>query len=234
MKTVYTKSGPISERPYYEDDEIEQICIDELCKTDLLPQDPGPIRIERFIEKRFGINVRYDDLPEGILGFTKFGQKGVEDIVIARALDEEGTESANRRIRSTLAHEGGHGLLHAHLFYLGIKPNKLFDEEHDNTPHILCRDVAGVTAQSKDYQGKWWEFHANRAMASLLLPRFHIEKAIKPYMEKQGTFGLEKLIETKREEIIKSFSRVFEVNPIVVRLRIEQLYPLTASNQLSL
>ena len=118
MKTFKSPSGPFVEQPYYTPNDVEAICSDELQKLGFYPSDPSPIRIDRFIEKRFNLQPTYEDLPNGLLGFTRFSAKGVEEIVITTALDEEGTRPAERRLRTTLAHEGGHGLLHAHLLYL--------------------------------------------------------------------------------------------------------------------
>ena len=42
--------------------------------------------MDRFIEKRFNIVPQYDDVPDGILGFTKFGTKGPEAVVVSRSL----------------------------------------------------------------------------------------------------------------------------------------------------
>jgi hypothetical protein len=70
MKTFRSKSGPFAQRPHFEPSEIDRICDDELRKEGLFPNSPEAIRIDRFIEKRFGISPQYQDLPEGVLGFT--------------------------------------------------------------------------------------------------------------------------------------------------------------------
>ena len=156
MRTYPSKRGPLPEQIFYEVEEIENICRDELQGQGLYPSEPSPIRIDRFIEKRFKILPSYEDLPPGVLGFTRFGLNGVEEIVVAKALDEEGSKPAERRLRTTLAHEGGHGLLHAHLFVLGAKPASLFgDAITSDASKILCREdgvPAGATNESK-YQG---------------------------------------------------------------------------------
>src|SRR5690242_11418149 len=145
MRTLHSKRGPTNERPYFTLDEIDRMCASELRSVGLYPSNPEPIRIERFIEKRFGVSPVYEELPADVLGFTIFNQHGVKEIVVSSALeDAEGTPS-ERRLRSTLAHEAGHGLMHAYLFALGVKPGSLFDET-DSSPKILCRDVAGESS----------------------------------------------------------------------------------------
>src|SRR5436190_1237474 len=103
-------------RPFFSASEIDNMCLRELQDMSLYPREPSPIRIDRFVEKRFGVVPEYDELAAGILGLTKFSARGVVEIVVARSLDDENTVVAERRIRATIAHEAGHGLLHAHLF----------------------------------------------------------------------------------------------------------------------
>jgi hypothetical protein len=233
MKTRRTTTGPFRERPYYKLAEIDEMCLQELRALGLYPAQPEPIRIERFIEKRFRIRPAYDDLPEGILGFTEFGSNGVEQITVSRALVEEGTKMADRRVSTTLAHEGGHGLLHAHLFLLGESARSLFgDVNQPDLPKILCRgDSVPVASRpsGKRYDGRWWEFQANRAMGALLLPWPLLDRCLDPLLETVGSIGRKALREVRREAAVRLAADVFEVNPIVARLRIEEAYPAGAT-----
>jgi hypothetical protein len=236
LKTSRSKSGLFPERPYYKDEEIESICLTELQGVGLLPQSPEPIRIDRFIDKRFGISHQYDDLPDGVLGLTVFGKKGVEAIIVARSLDEEGTKVAERRIRSTLAHEAGHGLLHVHLFAFHRTGEPLFGDFSDPMkPKVLCRDVtAADTKPRSGYDGRWWEFQANSTMGSLLLPRPLVNQALEPFFVVRGSLGGKGLGSNRRAEAVRCLSETFDTNPIVAKLRIDRLYPATDNNQLSL
>jgi hypothetical protein len=237
MKTYRSKTGPFTEQPFFAPAEIEATCTDELQKLNLYPSDPSPVRIDRFIEKRFGIQPTYEDLPNGLLGFTKFGKKGVEAIVVAKALDDQCTKPAERRLRTTLAHEGGHGLLHAYLFALGTRPDSLFgDGLAKDAPKILCRDggVSGVQSMSAKPPYRWWEFQANQAMGALLLPRALVEKALTSIMTPQGLLGIPVLPASQRDPAIRLLADTFDVNPVVARLRLEGLYPSAASRQLTL
>ena len=75
MKTFRSGSGPFQERPHFSDLEIDLMCEEALQKTGLLPIVPGPVRIDRFIEKHFGVSPIYEGLPSGILGFTTFSRR---------------------------------------------------------------------------------------------------------------------------------------------------------------
>ena len=233
MKTFRSKSGPFSEQPRFEPSEIDQICADELRAQGLFPTSPEAIRVDRFIEKRFGVDPRYEELPEGVLGFTKFGDKGVEAIVISAALDAEGGKVAERRVRTTLAHEAGHGLLHAYLFALADKGSHLFDDDSCSGHKILCRDIQGEERKNRAYDGRWWEFQANRAMGGLLCPRSLVEEALKPYLVPSGSLGAMTLDEAERHGVARVLADIFDVNPIVAKIRINELYPV-ATGQLHL
>jgi hypothetical protein len=110
MKNLRSKRGPFSERPHFSLSEIDEMCAAELLSLGLYPTTPQPVRIDRFIEKRWQSPL-YEDLPEGVLGFTKFGPRGVEAIVVSNALDDTEKGKPNeRRFRTTLAHEAGTAL----------------------------------------------------------------------------------------------------------------------------
>ncbi len=234
MRTFRTKSGPFSERPYFEPCEIDSMCVDELIKVGCLPGMPGPIRIDRFIEKRFGIVPQYDNLPEGVLGYTKFGKKGVEAIVVAKVLDADGGKVAERRIRTTLAHEGGHGLLHAYLFALEDAGASLFNSEPKDKDKILCRDVQGESGRQGGYDGRWSEYQANRAIGGLLLPKKLVRMALEPYMAPNGSLGAVTLDQKRRGEAERALAEIFDVNAVVARLRLADLYPVAEGGQLML
>jgi hypothetical protein len=238
MRTLRARSGPFAEQPFYKLSDIESICVNELGKVELFPTSPSPIRIDRFIEKRFLIQPTYAKLPPGLLGFTRFGSKGVEEIMVSQSFDDEGTKPAERRLRTTLAHEGGHGLLHAHLFVLGNRPDSLFAGGlAPDEPKILCRE-GGVSGGGEDLKKKptytWWEFQANQAMGALLLPQSLVAQALEPMVELRGMLGMAVLPLRNREPSIRLISDTFNVNPIVAKIRLEALYPPSAEQQLTL
>lgn len=231
MKSFRAKSGPFQERPYYSDAEIENICSDELRAAALYPGSPSPVRIDRFIEKRF-VTPTYDDLGEGILGLTVFGSGGVKEIIVSSTLEEDGSPASRRRIRTTLAHEGGHGLFHTHLFALAAPTKPLFgDFSNPAAPKVLCRDEAKV---GTGYQGQWWEFQANKAIGALLMPKKLVEAALEGFHVATGSFGFTSLDTTRRDEAIRLLVDVFDVNPAVARIRLGQLFQVSEERQLTL
>lgn len=242
MKTSKANAGPFKERPYYSEQEMESICCEELQQAGLFPSSPQPIRIERFVEKRFEIVPKYEELPIGLLGFTKFGPNGVEEIVVSRFLADDGSVTAERRINTTLAHEAGHALLHTHLFAMECNNHTLplFRENIDcSSQKILCRtgdDIESIQKNGKPrgYDGRWWEYQANRMIGALLLPRSLVMRALEPLTEKQGLIGLESITPSGRPAAIDTLADIFDVNPAVARIRLEGIFPSSENKQLTL
>lgn len=241
MRTQKAHAGPFAERLYVERAEIESMAIDELRKTGLLPTSPAPIRVERFIEKRFGVVPSYEELPTGLLGFSRFGTHGVAEVVVSRSLAEAGSRAADRRVSSTLAHEVGHMLLHGHLFALAHDTGTqrlLADDVDGANRKILCRDEApspGAAASvRRGYDGRWWEYQANMMIGPFLLPGALVRRAIDAMLSPGGSFGIRTLAPDRRGEAAAHLADAFEVNPAVARIRVDEIYPVSLEGQLSL
>ncbi len=221
VRPFHHPGGRFKDRPFFTSRQIESICEEALRSVDLLPTIPSPVRIERFVEKRFNLCPDYAELPENVLGYTALGPDGPSRMVIARLLADAGSKSSERRINTTLAHESGHCLLHAHLFRRAEMSGALFQEDiiEPNTPKILCRDEA-----SGNYDGKWWEFQANAAIGPLLLPRHLLAETMVPFLEVRGLLGIEVLPDGKRRTAELAVSQIFDVNPVAARIRLQQLY----------
>jgi hypothetical protein len=232
MKTYPTNAGPFEERPFFEEEEMESIARDELRSVSLLPDTATPVRIDRFIEKRFGVVPSYENIGPGVLGYTKFGTDGAKEVVISRALSEEGSLPAERRERSTLAHEAGHILLHSHLFALqpSARSRPLFEDDVDVMQKtVLCRDQDCAVA----YDGRWWEYQANQMIGLLLLPRSLVFDALGD-LTMTTALGVRGLDPAKREVAARRLADTFNVNPTVARRRIERLFRESSAGQLTL
>jgi hypothetical protein len=222
MRKVRTPSGPFAFQLYFDDlSEIDEICLEALKTQSLLPSAPAPIRIERFVEKQFRTALRYEDLGPDNLGCTIFNSSGaVKAILVSRSLEEQNTTPARRRVRSTVAHEAGHGLLHGSLFV-----GNNFPDRGGNQRRILCRSEDILVDTQRSYRGRWWEFQANQAIGSLLLPR----PIMNPFLDQSGTegdpSGTRILTPAQRESLAKKAAVTFDVNPIVARIRLDSLFP---------
>jgi hypothetical protein len=160
------RGGRLPYRLWYDEAEIEGICRRELELAGWPAVADGPATdVDTFIERRLGLAPDYVWLPRDVLGATEFTAKGAVRLQISAelCLQAEREPSAERLLRSTLAHEAAHVLLHRTLFL--SESRSLFSGLSSRTE--LCRTV-GVPAAG--YTGEWWEWQANRGMAALLLP----------------------------------------------------------------
>ncbi len=222
MRKYPAVSGPFEKALYFEQEEIEDVCETALMSVGLYPDNPSPIRIERFLEKKFGLSPEYADLPEGVLGLTKFGPRGPEKVILSVSLSETEDRISDRRIATTIAHEAGHILFHAELFQNHFK--KYSEEERA----VLCRDLP-ETSEKTSYSGRWWEHQANKAIGALLIPFGLLEKTVAPFLEArkkgEGNPEMPWLGPKQREAAILRLSEFFDVNPVVAKIRLAETYP---------
>ena len=225
MKETTTHGGPFGRRLYFAAGEIDRICSDALESVGCLPDTPSRIEIDLFIEKHFGCAVVYEDLDPGVLGFAVFGPGGTVELVgAARSLFDDGP-IGERRVRSTLAHEAGHGLLHAKLFSEALDPHPLLDDSFDyERRKIMCRNE-DLEKRPGSYDGKWWEWQANQAIGGLLLPRRLVEARVEPLTEASGSLGPPELPASDRERATRWVAKTFEVNRVVARIRLSSVFP---------
>jgi hypothetical protein len=239
MKRFPAKTGPYPIRLVFETDEIDDMCSEELHKANLLPTKPEAIRIERFVEKRFTKEVGFEELPPGCMGYTAFGKDGsILAVRVSSRIVEDETVAAERRVRSTWAHEAGHCLLHPSLF---IEEATLGFGEIQNAAtalkerRFLCRagDIHPVTHDGfKKYDGRWWEWQANRAIGGFLLPKPLVLQAAEPFLKRSLVTGSPRLPAAARPEAERKLADIFDVNPVAVRIRLQEMFPDQDSSQI--
>lgn len=234
MKEFRAKEGPFPVRLMYDLKEIDDICVGALREVQLLPPQPQAIKIDLFLEKYFEVQIIYEDLGKGVMGSTIFDSRGrVTGFTIAPWIEEDGTAVAERRVRSTLAHEGGHGLLHPKLF-ISDQSGNLFGTSFQATrpKNFLCRsgDINPAVGRQPRYDGQWWEWQANRAIGGLLLPKPLVLQLISPLLD-ESDFG-KTLNPAKRSKAELLVSDTFDVNPVVARIRIQEMFPVEGQDHL--
>lgn len=221
-------------------DEIEDACLEALKTSNSLPDIPGAIDVERFIEKHFNLRVEYrNELDDGVLGCTQFDKSGKPVRVIIG--DSEGTTARahDRRIRSTTAHEAGHALLHPVLFMKDLRQGdfglgKHYENIDFEQNRILCRSDDLSSTTGRRYDGRWWEWQANQAIGGFLLPKPLVLKSLDDDLEKHGILQTPVLAAEKREDCAQKLAEVFDVNPVVGRIRLSILFPEGDASQMML
>lgn len=213
----YSRSG----LPIISNEEIdalgERMAVD-FDSTSLL--NPHPIDIERFVERYLQMPVEYMYLSHcGVyLGTTVFQATDylpVYDperrcaeyahieagtVVIDGSLDDEHQE---HRLRFTLGHEGGHGVLHPSFFLSTIGSN----DRDDTGIYVRCRSDFKISGNSFDgfhsmTESERAEQQANRFSAAILMPK----TAVKILLSGNKFLRSGKEIETAMVRISESFN----------------------------
>jgi hypothetical protein len=194
-------------RVYYEEADIDSMMEDELLRAGRRHKDRGtPVDVDAFIENHLHISPEYVTLPDGVQGASQFSPNGKVAMKICAELSEKaaaGEPGSNHLIRTTLAHEAAHVLMHRQLFLK--QSESLFGGEASN--QTLCRDVRPVSG----YTGEWWEWQANRGMGALLLPR----REVLPFVNSHMT--------ARDDSVVREVAERFEVSTQVVQYRFVQL-----------
>ena len=232
MRTRKNASSPFGMVLYLTKDEIDKMCEDALREAKFLPDKPAAIKIDQFIEAYFKCNLDFGtDLGADVMGFTFFSPKAAPVVVGVSPSLCDGTQVNDRRVRTTLAHEAGHCLIHPILFMPDIDTSSLFGTNVDvKKRQILCRqqDFEG----GRGYDGRWWEFQANCAIGSFLLPKQIFKTACEKFLVPVGSLGMKEIPPSKREIAARELSEFFDVNPKVVTIRLNNLFPASRQPEL--
>jgi hypothetical protein len=201
--------GRMPYRIYFKDGEIDQIMEAELHRARLPRIGAGAVDVDAFIENYLQITPEYVTLPRGVQGATDFFRDGTVAMRISAELSERAglrEPGAENLIRTTLAHEAAHVLLHRSLFL--TQSEALFGQQASRQE--LCRDIDPA---GRGYTGEWWEWQANRGMGALLLPRSEIIGIAGPWTAAALRDG----------QLVQTIARRFEVSTRAVCFRLEQI-----------
>lgn len=228
MRKSHCSKGPFLRRPWFADREFETITAAALRAHDLMPAVPSAVNIELFTELQFGFPYRFEKMPKGVLGVMTFQESGPSEILINKTLDRPKHVQANRCCRSTLAHECGHGLLHAPLFSELWRDYRRCQKRGRAFTNRFEERMENLEAGSDDL--KWWEHQANRVMGALLVPR-ELLLAMLP----QTTFGAHApatWTSVNRRVFADHVSLRFDVSIGLAERRIERIFPTRAPSLL--
>lgn len=189
MKARVDPTSPWGQRLWFDDHEFDSMMDEVRLKAGPgVCQDGSGIEVEAILERIFSVVPDYMDLPEGILGKTVFHRDGRFEVHISRRLSDEAESDivARRRLRATLAHECAHIVEHGHLHLVDGLTLPLFGKVEPPAPKVLCRQELIGSFKNAGYDGQWWEYQANRGMASLLLPNRELGEHIRQMLLMRG------------------------------------------------
>jgi hypothetical protein len=228
------ETHPHLKRSFIPTKRIESQCIDALCQHNLLPKEPGPVRVDRLLEKKWGIVENYITLPHGVLGAAGFDRRGLRQVAISDEFDGSADITTERRGRATIAHELGHGLLHEELwqeyFEAAAQPD-LFGASAtapvEGSLVQMCRDATINAINFENSYFQWWEFQANLAMGFLLVPTLLLKMALERYrkgfMEGCAMDGFNSDVLMNQSHVIADLADIFNVSKSLLRCRLKGL-----------
>jgi hypothetical protein len=66
------------------------------------------------------------------------------------------------------------------------------------------------------------------------MPRQLVRAALDEFAAPSGRLGIPDLAPNRRQEAVAVFAEIFDVNPVVARIRINDLHPVSGAGQLPL
>jgi hypothetical protein len=224
MRNVRDMTGRFAERPHYEPRELETMF--ERIVVEFLQRHRGRVEFPCTTDDlTVLIEQDTDDLdPYADLSVYGAGVEGVTEFLPGRRprvrISQELAIADNKenRYRTTLTHEFGHVRLHGYLFAMA-RTGDLFAQRSAKPEVIACKRDTMVTAARAD----WMEWQAGFACGAVLMPAFHIKKALEGYRRKHGLYGPIAATTDHGRAMIEAVINQFQVSRDAARVRLSIL-----------
>ena len=236
MKYINQNSGPFRKWVFFKPEEIEQAAVRDLATLKLMPATPREVDVDSLCQLLYNFSPRYVPIGEGILGCIHFNTHAPENIALDEALGEIGTATTEHRRRSTLAHEIGHGQLHAALFTELMQAKKAgHGTERVRDPGaeggFICRsqDVRDGECDALSGPQSWHrmaEWQANRYMAAVLAPARLVRLAVADLLGNPPEYVRIELDGVRRDQLAPQVAEIFNVSRQLAAIRLSELFPV--------
>ena len=235
MRSSRDDRSPWGKRVYFESHEFETMMQGLLLRagSDVFVAGSG-VDVDRVLLAGLELEADYVSLPNGVLGRTLFLADGSAQVQVSRELADEAEVDtiARRRLRTTLAHECGHVACHRTLFLADTETISLFpssEGQEEEKPAILCRE----STVAPGYSGEWWEYQANRCMASLLLPRHLLAPQFRAVLTSVGVDSYEEAAKQGKDEgMVRTLANMFDISWQALLYRLRDLGFIPTRDQL--
>jgi len=225
MQWVRDPTGRFSERPFYEEWELDDICetaVEKFFSGRLGRAFAPPLSdddLQNLVEEHVGVLDLYADViaAEGadVEAFTEFRPGEKPTIKVERTLS--GDPRRRNRLRTSLSHELGHVLLHRFLYEDQWKQGSLFGGSSAHGRRAICRRETMLRAGKTD----WLEWQAGYACGAILMPRSNLLEAVRQAVG-QSPFALGERMQPPPQLVIQ-IARDFQVSEEAARVRLEVL-----------
>ena len=225
MRTTRDPLSPWGERIWYDEADFDSI-MDEVRGRATASFEAGRgVDVDAILEQVYGVTPDFGDVEAGCLGRTLFHPNGELEVLISRQLSNKAHVSIvdRRRLRSTLAHECAHIALHQHLHVTPAMGQLFPDAAPPRSPRVLCR-MQTIEEPHRSGQTEWWEYQANRGMASLLLPKTLLTRQVGESLRLLGLKGMrEALANGSTKEVLRDLMATFDVSMEMTVYRLQGL-----------
>lgn len=190
---------------YFSEEELVKRPAEILEQFGFLPSEPGPVDIERFVERIADFSYS-GNLPEDIDGVTMFTLTDQPKVIIPERLAMNGASVVY--LRSTIAHECAHVVFHNDCFKQAYYDGLLGSPIEPGLLAAACRTHRAEEGYC------WYEWQAKFAGASFLMPYMHVRTLFYRIMETlpvRRTSTLPQLMGYVRVVLADEIRKVFEV-----------------------
>lgn len=218
MKWVRDGTRRFSERPYYEQDELDFLC-EEAVSSFLrskygavsypMTTDDLTILIEsETADLDLGVDLSTEgDSVEGVTDFLPNSRPRV------RISEKLAKPSYENRLRTTLAHEFGHVKLHAFLF--PFNQVSLFEAQTDpKSPR--CKRETIINAADVD----WMEWQAGYASGAFLMPLSQLQRIVRQITNLENDNAPILVDSARGRALIQLVQETFTVSEDAARVRL--------------
>ncbi len=229
MKWISDSLNRFSQRPWYEQEEIDKLCQDIIC--DFLRSRNCEIAFPvSTSDLTVLVEQHTSDLDHAAdLSMRGSGVEGVTDFVIGAKpvvlIDEKLSMSddlwAQYRFRSTMMHEFGHVIFHDALVPL-VLDTVVFNETN-LTRSCSCNETSMSLPQHVD----WMEWQASYAASAFLMPVDSLLSLTNKLLKEWRAKGRMCVQSPTGKDIISQVKKTFCVSPSAAKVRLLQLEVLS-------
>ncbi len=206
---------------YYTRDYLEELCertVIEFC-TETYGQELAPLPTDvltQLLERDTSVLNLYAALDDGINGMTTmFGGDRLPRVDIAAALSRQWFRE--NRLRTTLAHEYAHVLLHAPLWRAQCMAGGQEGEA------LIAQACRRDTVEDHAQRGARIEWQAGYICGALLMPKRRIDLLVGRFLSTCSVAPLLVAGSADAEELVERVTVGFRVSRLAARVRLGQL-----------
>jgi hypothetical protein len=203
MRWVRDATGRFPRRPHYDPPELDQLCDDVLGGLVRRPLATDALTV--LIERRAADLDLYADLPDDIEAVTEFVPGDRPRVGINRRLTER--KRGEHRLRTTLAHELGHVVLHDFIWWFDQEALSV-ERARELSPRCHRRRTLGTA--------DWMEWQAGYASGAFLMSG----SALKELLHEPEAVWIRSAAARQRIELVQ---HAFDVSREAARVRLQVL-----------